>query len=214
MTSSTTKSTHPIISFYDPAIQARDTRNRTLTQILGWSDDKLEYYHDYIQILFPLPEGSPFNSLAPIIDRTTFLVFRDRSELQENLKMSLVRLLSFYGFKIDTNHTIVPNANFDQAARNWVRPFNHNHLRITRIIRSLRVLGLEDEADQFFVALKDTSERCGRISAKSMLFWERAAERSLYIAPEDDFDTGKGAEYLYEFEKKRLAGGAVQAHDG
>ena len=196
-----------IVRFYDPHIQAKDRRGRTISSILAWSDDELEYHHDYIQLLFPLPEGSPFNPSAPVIDEATFNAFRSRLELQTRLRASLQRMLYFYGFQFTSEtandgHSqtlqVVHGSNYPEASRNWVRRFNHNHLRITRILRSLRVLGLEKEALEFFKALKRVYEG-GKIGQKSMMFWTRAIERPLYLAPEDDDDEG-GCQFLYEFE--------------
>lgn len=196
-----------IVQFYDPNIQAKDRRGRTRSSILAWSDDELEYHHDYIQLLFPLPEGSPFNPSAPIIDEATFYAFRSRLELQTQLRASLQRMLYFYGFQFASEtgsgrHSqglqVLNGSNYSEASRNWVRRFNHNHLRITRIIRSLRVLGLEKEAWEFFKALRRVYEG-GRIGQKSMMFWTRAIERPLYLAPEDEDDKG-GCDFLYDFE--------------
>ena len=196
-----------IVRFYDPNIQAKDRRGRTRSSILAWSDDELEYHHDYIQLLFPLPEGSPFNPSAPVIDEATFNAFRSRLELQTQLRVSLKRMLHFYGFQFASETAngngaqelqVVNGSNYPEASRNWVRRFNHNHLRITRILRSLRVLGLETEAWEFFKALKRVYEG-GKIGQKSMMFWTRAVERPLYLAPEDEDDEG-GCQFLYEFE--------------
>ena len=196
-----------IVRFYDPNIQAKDRRGRTRSSILAWSDDELEYHHDYIQLLFPLPEGSPFNPSAPVIDEATFNAFRSRLELQTQLRASLQRMLHFYGFQFASETAdggnsqtlqVVEGSNYPEASRNWVRRFNHNHLRITRILRSLRVLGLENEALEFFKALKRVYDG-GKIGQKSMMFWTRAIERPLYLAPEDDDDDG-GCQFLYEFE--------------
>ena len=196
-----------IVRFYDPNIQAKDRRGRTRSSILAWSDDELEYHHDYIQLLFPLPEGSPFNPSAPVIDEATFNAFRSRLELQTQLRASLKRMLQFYGFQFASKTAsgngaqelqVVNGPNYPETSRNWVRRFNHNHLRITRILRSLRVLGLETEAWEFFKALKSVYEG-GKIGQKSMMFWTRAIERPLYLAPEDEDDEG-GCQFLYEFE--------------
>lgn len=123
-------------------------------------------------------------------------------------------MLTFYGFRFEDDGTIVPGTNFHQASRNWVKSFNHNHLRITRIIRSLRVLGLEAEAAAFFEALKEVCVRSGRIGERSLVFWGRAAERPLFLAPEDERDEGRGAGFLYEFEKGRGSGGREGGDDG
>ena len=194
----------PLIGFYDPAVRAKDPKGRTLAAIRAWDDDKLEGAHDYIQILFPLPESSPFNSWAPVIDRATFDAFRHREELRNNLRRSFERMLRFYGFtleKYDGKFQVCESPGFPEASQNWVARYDHNHLRMTRIIRSLRVLGLESEAQAFFIALKKVCEDApGQISDKSLRFWTRAAERPLYLAPEDEADDGEGQDYLYELE--------------
>lgn len=191
------------VRFYDESISARDSRGRTLYDILRFNNEELEYYHDYIQILFPLPEGSPFNASAPIIDRATFQAFRSRKDLRDKFYLSFKRMVKFYGSAIASNGNVTLGSNWDQASRNWVKRFDHNHLRITRIIRSLRVLGLEDEAESFFQSLVKIYNDSGKISHRSLTYWTRAAERPLYLAPEDEEDKGQGVDFLYEFEQDR-----------
>ncbi|MCJ1390406.1 hypothetical protein MMC18_003265 [Xylographa bjoerkii] len=215
-TSSASPHSHPLISFYDPATAAPDAQGRTLTSILSWSDRKLEACHDYIQVLFPLPEASAFSYGAPVVDRTTFDAFRSRPALQAQLRAALARILVFYGFDLrdtDRGPEITCGADFAAASRNWVTRFDHNHLRITRILRSLRVLGLESEARAFFAALQAVGKACeGRISQKSMMFWTRAAERPLYLSPEDEGDEGEGLDFLYDYEDEKARRGRTGSH--
>lgn len=244
-----------IIRFYDPetpADQAKDAHDRTLEQILSWSDVQLERCHNYIQMLFPLPEGSLFNWEAPVITPEVLIAFRSRKELRDSLRRSFERMLNFYGFvayakaeedekpeggqdaevegdagteatsdntasAIDeskderesstwqnpadapsasnqqTQHdssidySVIRGPNWPEASRNWAVYFDHNHLRITRILRCLRVLGLETESDAFFVALRGVFEDPNiNINQRSMMYWHRAVARPLYIAPDDD----------------------------
>lgn len=81
---------------------------------------------------------------------------------------------------------------------------DHNHLRISRIIRSLRVLGLEKEAQAFYQALENTKPM--RASDRSREFWRRAAERSLNIRPDlevrDEQDDSVGPEFLRGWVRK------------
>ncbi|TGZ81759.1 hypothetical protein EX30DRAFT_340624 [Ascodesmis nigricans] len=80
-----------------------------------------------------------------------------------------------------------PNALSQLGFQNWWRRFDHNHLRMTRMIRSLRILGLEDEAQAFYQALLKAKEMFPRGPGKtSYMFWARAAKRPLEIPPEDD----------------------------
>lgn len=82
--------------------------------------------------------------------------------------------------------------------------FNHNHLRMTRIIRSLRVLGLEDEAVAFYNAISQARA----VSANSLMYWRRAATRPLNIAPhirdaEAETLQCSGPEFLRRFEQEK-----------
>ncbi|KAI1084846.1 opioid growth factor receptor conserved region-domain-containing protein [Whalleya microplaca] len=195
-----------LVEFYDPATKGVDACGRTLDQILSWRDTRLETQHDYIQTLFPLPEGSLFNDLAPVIDEETFLYFRQHDGLRSNLRRAFERILAFYGFEIkpqgdadaDAGRVTVTakNNNAENFAR-WVRRMDHNHLRITRIIRCLRVLGLEKEARGFYDALVRTRDTLGQIGAQSMEFWKRAIEKPLHTAPD-----GTDVEWLEKYESE------------
>lgn len=89
-------------------------------------------------------------------------------------------------------------------SKNWDTRFDHNHLRITRIIRCLRVLGLEDEAQAFRDALEENTTL---VSQKSREFWRRAAERALNLRPDleirDEAGNSVGLSFLREYEQKR-----------
>ncbi|KAK3060992.1 hypothetical protein LTS18_007257 [Coniosporium uncinatum] len=207
MSSSTSQSTSPtnkIISFYDPQISAPDHADRTLDSIITWPDSRLEQSHNYIQVLFPLPEGSPYNSQAPIVTEEVFHAFRERSELRSQLKKSFERICRFYGFEATTGEgkeeestvKLTLAQDYDDAFENWFRSFDHNHLRLTRILRSLRVLGLEAEAAALWTILQRVcAEKPGVVSKKSQMFWRRAAERELHVPPDVDevtVETGEG----------------------
>ncbi|KAH6863851.1 hypothetical protein B0T12DRAFT_402675 [Alternaria alternata] len=228
-----------IVRFYDPDIYAKDALGRQLHQILAWPDQRLESSHNYIQMLFPLPEGSPFNMEAPIINLEVMQAFRSRSELRQELRRSFERMLSFYGFKESSKseeelqkekdsapgadksvastssfppgaHTnisaskllpyhIVRTPGFRKKFANWAVQFDHNHLRITRILRSLRVLGLQKEYKAFFAALERAyNDPMISISAKSMGFWRLAVESPLHLAPD-----GKKCKWLSDWEKQQ-----------
>ncbi|KAF2762434.1 hypothetical protein EJ05DRAFT_471460 [Pseudovirgaria hyperparasitica] len=220
-----------IIRFYDPEIRAPDTKDRDLDDILEQSDQWFEACHDYVQILFPLPEESMFNYFAPTIERDTFDGFRSRPELRAEMRKAFTRMLAFYGFELhiasraesgphdsittkvteqpdntadnqkhektevvsdtktntnDEDITIVKAPTSARRFQNWVMRFNHNHLRITRILRSLRVLGLTKEADAFFAALESVQAERGKFSDTSLKYWRRAVEQPLWVAPDGE----------------------------
>lgn len=233
-----------LIAFFEGT--GADFRGRKFSDILQWPDSELEASHDYIQTLFPLPEASQVNWSATIIDSRVFDAFRSQPELREKLRAALTRMLSFYGFQwlddagekrvrqnsqktydgptplspVKTNLyslcQVVRGDNFDTASQNWVCRFDHNHLRITRIIRSLRILGLQEEALAFFKALKLVQE-ASNISSRSLMYWSRAAFRPLDIAPEvdpEDEDAVRGPKFLREYEKKRHEEAVAKKEDG
>lgn len=94
-----------LITFYEGT--GTDPKGRYLKDILQWKEDRLEASHDYIQILFPLPEESGVNWNAPIIDRQVFDAFRSRPELREKLKEAFVKMLWFYGLKMFDDDNVI-----------------------------------------------------------------------------------------------------------
>ena len=201
------------VAFYRDTNPQADRRGRTLSQILSWSDNDLERSHDYIQYLFPLPERSPYNRFAPLITEDVFSAFRANTTEGEGLRINLCRaferMLAFYGFQIVRYDAGLLQGPRGAAIRaddhqehfpNWVKSFDHNHLRITRIIRCLRLLGLEEEAAIFYEALfklSKSQDYGGKIGKKSLMFWRRAATRKLWNPPEEgEGKVGEGCEFL------------------
>lgn len=109
-------------------------------------------------------------------------------------------MMKAFGFKWDctfcpiiqeTVSGLHVTSKFSYTARYWWKPLNHNHHRFVRIIRSLRILGLPEEAEEFYKALV---RACLNMpgedgpSAASQLFWRRAARRPLWIKPETELE--------------------------
>lgn len=112
-----------------------------LEQVLGWPDGDWELQHDFIQWLFPTDEPSLFNPDAPVLDANTVARFRADPLLRHRLHRSYDRWLAFCGVARTDDGLAFDNPN----PRVWDRQ-NHNWLRITRVLRSLNLLGLPDEA--------------------------------------------------------------------
>jgi hypothetical protein len=69
---------------------------------------------------------------------------------------------------------IAKSPHFEAKKGLWSHP-NHNWLRITRVIKSLRLLGLEAEAKSFFECLQMLHDE-GFVSDTSFEFWKAAME--------------------------------------
>jgi hypothetical protein len=89
--------------------------------------------------------------------------------------------MNFYGLEVRSGEqvTVTRAPNFAAKATVWLSPGNHNHLRITRILRCLSLLGLEAEAKAFFDCLSEIYEDEQKkpmpaISDETMLYWKEA----------------------------------------
>lgn len=166
---------NPLIGFYRDG--AEDDEGRTLAEILAWPDERLEAVHDFIQWMFPLPERSGANPAAPVLDRETTEAFHATAEMRGRLRQAFERMLRFYGLRRN-GYEVERAENFRERAGNWLHPMNHNHLRLTRMLRSLRLLGLEAESAALFRALEGIDrEFPGRITERTQEFWRDTQER-------------------------------------
>lgn len=163
-----------IVAFYSGG---HDAEGRTLDQILGWNDDLLEAVHDYIQWLFPSRQPSGVNPSAPLVTDATVRVFQRDPALRDRMRAAFDRMLVFYGLRRNDARVEIDSARFPLRARVWLRPGNHNHLRLTRILDSLGTLGLRPEARALQrCLLEDIGKGPGAeiITARTLEFWRRA----------------------------------------
>jgi hypothetical protein len=162
-----------LVEFYRGA--AADTEGRRLADVWNWDDDAWEEVHDFIQWLFPLPEPSRFNPDAPLLTPQDIDAFGREPRLRENLRRSLERFLTFLGLSREEDGRVVEAENFAaRAADAWAVP-NHNWLRISRVLRSLTLLGLPGETAAFFAWLRETHLRHRfPIGADTFRYWEQA----------------------------------------
>ncbi|KAF2397642.1 hypothetical protein EJ06DRAFT_129858 [Trichodelitschia bisporula] len=180
-----------ITRFFDPSIGERDWYGRSLTDILNFTDNELEHFHDYIQILFPLPEPSGFVS-APRLTPDIVAAFRaddaTGAALRGNLRLAFLRMIDFFGLAIEDEEgecCVTTGPGWQERRWIWVRRFDHNHLRITRILRCLRILGLGRFAQGFWEFLNHPPDEDPRFGRTSIEYWEAAATRPLQYAPDD-----------------------------
>lgn len=146
-----------------------DKYGRNIREIWGYDEKLLERSHDYIQRLFPTNEESIFEK-APVIDLKKDKRKIENIMIKENMKKSLEIMLNFYGFEY--KNTIQPKSD---AKFKWISKKNHNYLRITRILTSLRIFGLEKEAKDFYNALINLSKEKD-IDEISLKYWKEAME--------------------------------------
>ncbi|MGJ5815805.1 opioid growth factor receptor-related protein [Paludibaculum fermentans] len=155
-----------------------DDAGRWLKEMRQWPDERLEHTHDYIQWMFPLRERSQYNCEAPVLDERVIAAFLSDAGLRSEMFESLQRMLAFYGLEWHEG-AVRRTERFAERSREWVTAGNHNHLRITRMLKSLTLLGLGSEARAFFYCLTMVyDEERGKarpgISAVTFRFWSDA----------------------------------------
>lgn len=155
-----------------------------------WSDEKLDACHDYIQWLFPTDEPSQFCN-APLVSEEDKVLFQTDEELGNRLTSAAKRFFEFLGLDLtvmedevtddevtfDPTVIVVRGDNFSERRPYVWKEFNHNWLRITRVLRSLQVLGCAELAQAFFVCLQGLRDSEGIAeSGTSFSHWEKAME--------------------------------------
>ena len=160
----------PILRYYSGT--DTDDRGRTLAETQALDARRMEYYHDFIQWLFPLRQPSQYNPGAPVLTDVDVRAFHDRPELRENLGRSFAAFLRFLGLEY-----VEGTVRAAGPARPKVFEIpNHNWLRITRVLLCLKTLGLDDECRAFFAYLQGVYEAGGGVTRQTFEYWRDAAE--------------------------------------
>jgi len=135
-----------------------DFKNRFLNDIWNFSDEDIEHTHDFIQLLFPLNEKSESVFHGYYLNTESSIINVKSNDLaKSNIVKSSKWFLSFL-----------------ERNSHWRRRHDHNYLRITRIIKSLRLLVSDDEADTFYQLMLNilTEEDRLKINSETLEFWK------------------------------------------
>lgn len=135
-----------------------DNLGRLLSDIWIFDDQRIEMIHDFIQWLFPLNEPSGANFNAPVLSESDINNIRKSLDAKNNLSKSADWYLKF-------------------LSRNshWICPHDHNHLRITRVIKSLRLLCSDEKADGFKQSVLEIAAKGEqKIGAIALKHWAQA----------------------------------------
>jgi hypothetical protein len=121
-----------------------------LHDVLRYSNDEFELQHDFIQWVFPTDQPSNFNPDAPVLTPDEIKIIRADPHLRGVMGVIYHRWLRFCGLRqtdtgLEFGTSEYPTGN--QVV--WGR-FNHNMLRMTRVLQSLNLLGLRDRAEEFY----------------------------------------------------------------
>ena len=110
-----------------------DYKGRMLSEVWRYTDFEIDNTHDFIQVVFPTDK----------LSKSSFhgLYLKSQEEIEEIQKC-----------QIATNNLAFSSGWFlEYLERNeaWQDKYDHNHLRISRIIQCLRLLVSDTEAERF-----------------------------------------------------------------
>ena len=150
----------------------------------------MERYHDYIQAWFPTKRQSDAH-LSITLSDYDIQTIRANPALQKTILGHFAMMMKFYGFSLTVDNYqgspidhavtvgVLPN-----VERPWLTPGNHNYLRITRMLSSLNLLGLNNYALAFKAGLGNLDrQHSGIIGQKTMGYWNEAVEPQPAPAP-------------------------------
>ena len=137
-----------------------DFKDRFLIDIWNFSDEDIEHTHDFIQLLFPLNEKSEFVFHDYYLKTNSAVISIKSNDLAKN---NIIKSSKWF-------------LSFLERNSHWKRRHDHNYLRITRIIKSLRLLVSDQEANKFyksFMLLIDENLKL-KNNPITLSFWENA----------------------------------------
>lgn len=135
-----------------------DSHGRFHADILKFSDEELENVHNYIQWLFPLCEKSEAVPGSPFLDSEEIIqILKNDEDVQESMVTALVRMHRFY-----------------QDNDFWLKQYDHNHLRITRILKSVSLLNSQENARDFYNFIMERVEAAQPVTAESLEYWRKS----------------------------------------
>ena len=133
-----------------------DHQGRYLRDIWDFDDKAIEQTHDFIQWMFPLTEKSMSVPGVPTLSAEDIEAIRTSEVARSNLEKSAQWYL---GFLKRNDH--------------WITSYNHNHLRITRSIKSLGLLVSQTAAEAFLNSVFDiTGDRVNVVRQDAIGFWK------------------------------------------
>lgn len=135
-----------------------DNNGRTFAEVLQQNDQWLEVEHDYIQWLFPLLEESQNVHDAPVLSMAEVELIKADPIALANQTLALKRMIRFY---LGNDH--------------WLTVMDHNHLRITRILKSVRLLHSLEVAEEFYNLMMERVREAGDpVEPRNIAYWSDA----------------------------------------
>lgn len=139
-------------------LRGKDFKGRSLEDIWSFSDEEIENYHDFIQVVFPLNKPSQAVSHGYYLDSGELVQqIRNNKQATNNI--------------IKSSHWFI---SFLKRNMYWNTHSDHNQWRITRVIECLRLLVSDEEADNFYISVLELIKDNNQVNKRTLGFWKNA----------------------------------------
>ena len=133
-----------------------DYKERMLSEIWRYTDFEIDNTHDFIQVVFPTDK----------LSKSSFhgLYLKSQEEIEAIQKCQIAT----------TNLAVSSSWFVEYLERNggWQNKYDHNHLRISRIIQCLRLLVSNIEAERFREKVFAPISAESKITNKTLKIWQ------------------------------------------
>ena len=136
-----------------------DYQHRTLKLVWAFSDEEIESTHDFMQWVFPTMEASKNVFDGPKMTPDELELVRQSNAATSSILQSSEWFMGFL-----------------ERSDTWKRCYDHNHLRVTRMLESLVLVGKGQKAKELFTMLTndDLCTRKGWLEDTTLNYWKQA----------------------------------------
>ena len=121
--------------------------------------EQFEADHAWIQWILPTKDRSAFNINSPLLTDEDISTFKSDSVLIGNYIYSIYRVVDFFGMTVFKNEVIWQMPGNHKNPKWWLDHFNHNFLRMTRLLESLKYMGYDEFALSILGLLEEYKDK-------------------------------------------------------
>lgn len=137
--------------------KGKDAKGRSLDEIIDKDDEFWSHQHDFIQWLFPLNEKSLAVPKSPILEDFEIIKIKESSVAQASINRNLERYKQFL-----------------RSNKEWHSRHDHNHLRITRVLKCLKLLRDLESARQFkYWIAGELGDAIDTVNERTKQYWRQ-----------------------------------------
>lgn len=161
-----------ILCFYSG--QASDNFGVALECALEWKDWEIATHLWTIPWMFPLTTQSSMNPEAPTPSPQDFQTLACEGCVRAGMRQAFLMMLRFYGF-VWRDGRVTKADSWRNGFAVWAVVRSHHDMLISRILRSLTLIGLKEEALQFLIALDvEVKQYRGEDAYQALWHWRSA----------------------------------------